>query len=103
MSNNGEDSTANTSLLRSKQVSPLPIGPGGKNPTKRQMNDTNTQLTMMMAQSAANTKYDPPVPHPVTKQVTIERFCSGSDVMPSLPSMLCIIGGLCIVYGLVTK
>ena len=103
MSSDSTDASGKTSLLRSKQVSPLPVGPGGKNPTKRQMNDTNTQLTMMTAQSSANTKYDPPVPQPVTKQVTVERFCSGSDVMPSLPSMLCIIGGLFIVYGLVTK
>ena len=65
---------ADTSLIRSRQVSPLPVGPGGKSPAKRQMNDTNTQLTMLMAQSAANTKYDPPVPQPITKQVTLEKI-----------------------------
>lgn len=53
---------ADTSLIRSRQVSPLPVGPGGNNPTKRQMNDTNTRLTMLTAQASANTKYDPPVP-----------------------------------------
>jgi hypothetical protein len=37
---------ADTSLIRSKQVSPLPIGPGGNNPTKRQMNETNTLLVI---------------------------------------------------------
>ncbi len=91
---------ADTSLIRSRQVSPLPVGPGGKSPAKRQMNDTNTQLTMLMAQSAANTKYDPPVPQPITKQVTLEKF--SSSAMP-ISSTILVIGGLLIVYGLVSK
>lgn len=89
----------NTNLLRSKQVSPLPIGPGGNNPTKRQMNDTNTQLTMLTAQAAANTKYDPPVPQPITSSVTIESF----SLRDNLPTTLTIIGMLSIVYGLIAK
>ena len=91
---------ADTSLIRSRQVSPLPVGPGGKSVAKRQMNDTNTQLTMMMAQSAANTKYDPPVPQPITKQVTIEKFSSSAG---TIPSTILVIGGLLIVYSLVSK
>jgi len=91
---------ADTSLIRSRQVSPLPVGPGGNNPTKRQMNDTNTRLTMLTAQASANTKYDPPVPQPITKQVTLEKFCSGSN---PIPSIFFVIGGLLIVYGLVAK
>ena len=91
---------ADTSLIRSRQVTPLAVGPGGNNPTKRQMNDTNTRLTMLSAQSAANTKYDPPVPHPITKAVTIEKFCSGAS---PVSSTLLVIGGLMIVYGLVSK
>jgi hypothetical protein len=85
-------------LLRSRQVTPLPVGPGGKNPTKTQMNQTNTQLTMMSAQATANTKYDPPTPPPVTKQVTKESFTA-----ESLPNMLFVVGGLFIVYGIVAK
>jgi hypothetical protein len=85
-------------LIRSKQVSPLPIGPGGKNPVKNQMNQTNTQLTMLHAQAIANTKYDPPVPQPITKAVTKEAF-----TVQLVPQMLFVIGGLFIVYGLVTK
>lgn len=85
-------------LLRSRQVTPLPVGPGGNNPTKTQMNQTNTQLTMMSAQATANTKYDPPVPQPVSKQVTKETFTSDS-----LPNMLFVVGGLFIVYGIVAK
>jgi len=91
---------ADTSLIRSRQVSPLPVGPGGNNPTKRQMNDTNTQLTMLMAQSTANTKYDPPVPQPITKQVTLETFRSGSN---QISSTILVIGALLFVYGLVAK
>ena len=85
-------------LLKSRQVTPLPIGPGGNNPTKRQMNEINTQLTMLTAQANANTKYDPPVPEPVTKPVIIEKFCSGSG-----PSMIMVIGGLLIVYSIIAK
>jgi len=102
MSNRLADSAApaDTSLIRSRQVSPLPVGPGGNNPTKRQLNDTNTQLTMLMAQSAANTKYDPPVPQPITKQVTLETFSSGSN---QISSTILVIGALLFVYGLVAK
>lgn len=100
-SNLGDNAApADTSLIRSRQVSPLPVGPGGNNPTKLQMNDTNTRLTMLTAQASANTKYDPPVPQPITKQVTLERFCSGSSPVSSI---IFVIGGLLIVYGLVAK
>jgi hypothetical protein len=101
MSNNIADSDsapANHPLLKPRQVSPLPIGPGGKNPVKNQMNQTNIQLTMLNAQSAANTKFDPPVPKPVTKAVTKEGF-----TVEQVPTMLFVVGGLFIVYGLVTK
>jgi hypothetical protein len=93
---------ADTNLIRSRQVTPLPVGPGGNNPTKRQMNDTNIQLTMMTAQAAANSKYDPPVPHPITKQVTIEKFYGGSSC-DSVSSILLVVGSLLIVYGLIAK
>ena len=100
-SNLGDNAApADTSLIRSRQVSPLPVGPGGNNPTKLQMNDTNTRLTMLTAQASANTKYDPPVPQPITKQVTLERFCSDSSPVPSI---FFVIGGLLIVYSIVSK
>jgi hypothetical protein len=88
---------AEHTLLKSRQVSPLPIGSGGNNPVKTQMNQTNTQLTMLQAQAVANTKYDPPVPQPITKQVTKESFSN------PLPNMLFVVGGLIVVYGLVAK
>ena len=101
MSNVVADSTAapvNNHLIRPIQVSPLPVGPGGNNPVKNQMNQTNTQLTMLNAQAAANTTYDPPGPQPVTKAVTKEGFTN-----EMFPNMLFVVGSLFIVYGLVTK
>lgn len=85
-------------LLRSKQVSPLPVGPGGGNATKQALNDTNVQLTMMTAQATANTKYDPPVPQPITRAVIKENFSNDT-----LSTSLFVLGGLFIVYGFVTK
>ena len=87
-------------LIRSKQVAPLPIGPGGGSPIKQQLNDTNVQLAMLTAQATANTKYDPPVPKPITKQITKEGF-EGSTSMSYRAAL--IVGSLLIVYGLVAK
>jgi hypothetical protein len=84
--------------LKSKQVSPLPIGPGGNNPIKNEMNQTNIQLTMLQSQALADTKYDPPVPEPITKQVVKEGFTNHTNF-----SILFMIGGLLVVYGLVAK
>jgi len=92
-----EGAAPSTTLIRSRQVSPLPIGPGGDNPIKQQMNDTNTKLTMLTAQAEVDTKYDPPVPQPITKQVIKENFTANSA------NMIFVIAGLCIVYGLIAK
>lgn len=85
--------------LKSVQVSPLPIGSGGNNPTKQLMNNTNLQLTMLTAQAVADTKYDPPVPEPVTKQVIKETFVSEAHI----PTVLMIVGSLLVVFGIVAK
>lgn len=98
MSSNMEGVATSSNLIRSRQVSPLPVGPGGSNPVKQQMNQTNTTLTMLTAQAAANTKYDPPVPQPITKQVTKEGFQTQNS-----SKILFVIGGLFIVYGLIAK
>lgn len=94
------DSASSMNVLKSKQVAPLPIGPGGKNAIKNQMNDTNTQLSMLTSQATANTLYDPPVPKPVTKQL-VQPFCSGSN--DSISSVLLVLAGVFIVYGIVSK
>jgi hypothetical protein len=96
MSNNSDSKH----LLKSVQVTPLPIGSGGNNSMKTQMNQTNTLLTMIQAQANANTKYDPPVPQPVTKQVIKETFTSD---MGTVPSVLFVLGGLFLVYSMVAK
>jgi len=90
-----------TFLLKSKQVSALPIGPGGNSSIKNQMNDTNTQLTLLSSQATANTLYDPPAPKPVTKQL-VQGFCSSSSPSP-LPEWLLAAGVLLIVYGILAK
>jgi hypothetical protein len=88
-----------THQIKPRQVSPLPIGSGGNNATKRQLLDTNTQITMMSSQAMADTKYDPAVPKSITKPTTIENF---TDVQP-LSTLLGIIGSLFVVYGIVAK
>ena len=90
----------NMNVLKSKQVVPLPIGPGGKNATKNQMNDTNTELTMLTSQATANTLYDPPVPKPVTKQL-VQPFCSGPT--DPIPYVVLVLAGVLIVYGIISK
>ena len=85
-------------LIRPKQVAPLPIGSGGNNATKRQLNETNNQLTMMMSQSMADTKYDPPVPKHISAPVTVERFEIYSNYQ-----IINVIGLLLIAYGIIAK
>jgi hypothetical protein len=97
MSSNIEGVASSTSLVQSRQVSPLPTGPGGNNPVKQQMNQLNTQLTMLNAQATENTKYDPSVPKSITNPVIKEKFTVNSA------NMLFVIAGLCIVYGLIAK
>ena len=93
-----------SSVIQPKQVTPLPIGPGGNNSIKNQMNDTNTQLAMMSVQINADKKFDPPVPKSVTKQV-VQGFCSGEAAlgMNDMPVVLSIIGSICIVYVMIAK
>jgi hypothetical protein len=89
-----------TNVLKSRQVAPLPIGPGGKNATKNQMNHTNEQLAMLASQATANTIYDPPVPKPITKQL-VQPFCSGSNDV--VPNTILVLAGILIVYAIVSK
>jgi len=56
MSSFADSAAPANKLIRSHQVSPLPVGPGGSNPTKQQLNNTNIQLTMLRAQATAKKK-----------------------------------------------
>lgn len=85
------------------QVSPLPLGPGdSKNQTTREMNKTNTMLTMMSAQAKADASFDPPTPTPVTPQL-IQAFCSGSNSSVSASAVIGAVGAIFIVYGIIAK
>jgi hypothetical protein len=86
-------------------VAPLPIGSGGNSTTSKQMNDANYALTMMTAQSQADSKFDPIAPPPKRPLQQIERFCSGyrSNDVQFASYALYGIGGLCIVYGILAK
>jgi hypothetical protein len=86
-------------------VTPLPIGSGGDSTTSQQMNEANYALTMMTAQSQADSKFDPIAPPPKRPLQQIERFCSGyrSNNMKMVSYALYGIGGLCIVYGVLAK
>jgi hypothetical protein len=85
------------------QVTPLPIGSGGNNDTKKHMNENNTNLTMLMAQSQADTKYDPSPPTPLIAahtSKTIEGYCSRSS---NIAYLIGVVGVCCIVYGFFKK
>lgn len=91
-----------TSPVQAKQVSSLPIGSGGGSTSKTAINNINTDLTMMNAQSGADSQFDPPPPQSTTPPIIIQNFCSG----PSSPidlRILMVVGGLLIVYGIIAK
>jgi hypothetical protein len=80
------------------EITPLPIGSGGDNAIKSQLNNLNAQLTMMTAQAVENAKYDPPPPSPMTKPMVVEKFTNHG-----VPSSLAVIGILFFVYGMLRK
>jgi hypothetical protein len=84
------------------QVSALPIGSGGASAAK--LNSINTTLTMLGAQSEANTMYDPLPPPPSTTPTVIgkqEGFCSPYDM--NMPTLLGMAGIGFVLYGLFAK
>jgi hypothetical protein len=86
------------------QVSALPIGSGGKSESAAQLNKMNTTLTMLSAQSQANTMYDPLPPPPATTPTIVgkqEGFCSSYHMNP--PALLSLAGVGFILYGLFAK
>ena len=88
--------------LQSVQVEPLPMSSGGKpSKTVKDLEKTNAALTMLSAQSAADSMYDPPVPAPVTQPNMKEAF---SNYDPhTLGEYLIIVGLGLIVYGMLAK
>ena len=85
--------------IKQIQVSPLPLGSGGKNRTIQDLHKTNTSLTMLQAQSNTDTKFDPPVPKHITSQVIKEHFTDNNDIH----IIIGVIGGLLVAYGIFAK
>jgi hypothetical protein len=84
------------------QVSALPIGSGGE--SAAQLRNINTTMTMLSAQSQANTMYDPLPPPPSTTPTIVgkqEGFCSSYHMNP--PALLSLAGVGFILYGLFAK
>jgi hypothetical protein len=91
-----------TSPVQPQQVTSLPLGSGAGSPSKTAINNINSDLTMMNAQSGADSQFDPPPPPPTTQPTTVSTFCSG----PSSPidlRILMVVGGLLVVYGIIAK
>lgn len=86
----------------SQQVSALPIGSGGNNVTKQQLNQINTNLTMLSAQAVADQKYDPPSPVPIIPPSVKEGFRAPFVPQASIYRGMMAIGVGCILYGLFT-
>jgi hypothetical protein len=96
MSNPNKDKGNNA--ITGYEITPLPVGSGGDNAIKSQLNNLNAQLTMMTAQAVENARYDPPPPNPVTKPMVVEKFTNHV-----IPSSLAVIGILFFVYGILRK
>lgn len=86
--------------VQPKQVSSLPIGSGDGSTAGKNLNNMNTDLTMMNAQQGADSQFDPPPPQSTTPPTIIQHFCSGPPIDSSI---LMVIGGLLIVYGIIAK
>jgi len=84
------------------QVSALPIGSGGE--SAAQLRNINTTMTMLSAQSQANTMYDPLPPPPSTTPTIVgkqEGFCSSYDM--NMATLLGMAGVGFVLYGLFAK
>ena len=80
----------------------MPIGSGGSNETKRQLNQINTSLSMLSAQAVADQKYDPAPPVPVIPAKIKEGFRAPFVPQANVYRGMMAIGVGCILYGLLT-
>jgi hypothetical protein len=82
------------------QVTPLPLSSGGApTQTQKDMEKTNTSLTMLLAQGKADATFDPPPP----ATLTAPRIMEGYWDSPSLTKGLLVAGVLLLVYGIVAE
>lgn len=90
------------SSIRSIQVDPLPLSSGGApNQTQKEMEKTNTTLTMLLAQSSADAKYDPSPPSTTTLPSIREAFCSPDP--RDATYLILALAVLFVGYGIVSK
>ena len=84
------------------QVDALPLS-SGRTPsqTQKEMEGTNTTLTMLLAQSNADSKFDPAPPSTMTLPSIREAFCSPDPRDSSY--LLIALAVVFIGYGIVSK
>lgn len=90
------------SSVRAIQVEPLPQSSGGSQSLK-QMDKTNTTLSMLVAQSSADSAFDPSSPAPVTAPKIKEAFCLGGGGGPDPAHGVLVVAFLFILYGIISK
>lgn len=67
------------------------------------MEKTNTTMTMLLAQSNADTTFDPPPPTPLTAPRIIESFRVSSVQRERAMAGLVVGGVLLLVYGIMAE
>ena len=96
--------TLEMSSLQAVQVAPLPLSSGGTpTQTQKDMEKTNTTLTMLLAQSKADTTFDPPPPAPVTAPRILEGFRVSPAQRERAMAGLAIGGVLLLAYGIMAE
>jgi hypothetical protein len=87
------------SSVRAIQVDPLPQS-SGESQSQKEMEKTNTTLSMLVAQSSADRSFDPPAPPPMTSPTIREAFCSGRN---DPAQGVLVVAILFILYGILSK
>lgn len=64
------------------------------------MENTNTTLSMLVAQSTADSSFDPPAPQTITSPSIREAFCSGGN---DPAHGVLVVAILFILYGILSK
>ena len=80
----------NNSVLDPVAQQVLPVATGGT-AIKREMNDTNTELTELMASARADTLYDPLPPQPASAGRTVAGFCNNTTPVLFAAGVLLVI------------
>ena len=90
---------SSSQFVAPKRVKSLCV-PSPSNPSCAKQQAQMQALTMTAANAHASTKYDPPPTPPTNPSKFIESFCSPQNMSWST---LFVVGGVCVVYGIVNK